>query len=208
MYVITVANPKGGTAKTTTAAYVAHALAAAGLDTLAIDADGENESLLRWSELGEWDLPVIALPSATLHKRIAAVAKPFDAVVIDTPPMDESAGGVVTSALRAASHVCVPCAPTAMDFDRIGAVRDLVGDLAPLRDELPAVAVLLTQVVASAASGAAYAELIAGAGLPVLPTRIPRLERFAQAFGGPVEPGVYADAAAELLELGPMEEIA
>ncbi len=50
---IVVANLKGGsTKKTTTAAFVLHALAEAGLPALGVDADGENESLLAWSETG------------------------------------------------------------------------------------------------------------------------------------------------------------
>ncbi|WP_235626114.1 nucleotide-binding protein [Mycobacteroides abscessus] len=46
---IVVANLKGGSTKTTTAAFMLHALAEAGLSALGVDADGENESLLSWS---------------------------------------------------------------------------------------------------------------------------------------------------------------
>ena len=60
---IVVANLKGGSTKTTTAAFVAHALAEAGLTVLCVDADGENESLLSWSEAGEWSIPVIGMRS-------------------------------------------------------------------------------------------------------------------------------------------------
>lgn len=205
--VIAVAFPKGGTAKTTTAAHLAHALQARGLNVLAIDADSENESLLRWSELAEWDLPVIALPSATLHKRLAGLVGPtVDAVVIDTPAMDHERG-IVTSALRAATHVLIPAAPTTMDFDRVGAVRDLLADLEPVREQPVRAGVLLTQVVSSAASGAVFADLIGGAGLPVLRTRIPRLERYAQAFGAPVEVVEYSYVADELLALDALEVV-
>ena len=49
---IVVANLKGGSTKTTTAAFILHALAESGLSVLGVDADGENESLLSWSEEG------------------------------------------------------------------------------------------------------------------------------------------------------------
>ena len=44
---IVVANLKGGSTKTTSAAFVLHALQEAGLTAIGVDADGENESLLR-----------------------------------------------------------------------------------------------------------------------------------------------------------------
>lgn len=205
MLIIAIANPKGGTAKTTTAAHVAHALHAAGQTVLAVDADAENESLLRWSDLvDEWQIPVVALPSANMHRSLPGLARDkFDAVVIDTPPMD-TAGGVVTSALRIATHVIVPSAPTTMDVDRIPAVIDMIDQVAPLRDEPPVVGVLLTQVVSSAAAGQVFTDLIGDMGVPVHRVRIPRLERYAQAFGRPVEPTVYIDVVRELLLFNPL----
>lgn len=70
---IVVANLKGGSTKTTTAAYISHALAEASLSVLAVDADGENESLLSWSEAGEWDIPVIGMPVSDLHRKLPGV---------------------------------------------------------------------------------------------------------------------------------------
>ncbi|WP_372476919.1 AAA family ATPase [Gordonia liuliyuniae] len=119
MNVIAVVNPKGGTSKTTTTAYLAHTLADSGRRVLVVDADGENESLLRWSDLAgdKWRVDVIALPSASLHNRLPGLTRGrFDDIVIDTPPMD-IAGGVITSALHAATHVVIPCAPTTIDVD-------------------------------------------------------------------------------------------
>lgn len=199
---ITVANLKGGTSKTTTSAYLLHAAHEQGMRVLGVDADQENESLLRWSELAEWDIPVIGLPVTTLHRQLAGIGGERDLAVIDTPPM-ESARGVVTSALRAATHLVVPMAPTTMDFDRLGAMLDLVSDVDPLRDEPLTVSVLLTQVVASAAAGQVFAELVAESSTPVLRSRVARLERFAQSFGQPIDRAsatAYGDALNELLE--------
>ncbi|WP_236738122.1 AAA family ATPase, partial [Mycobacteroides abscessus] len=92
---IVVANLKGGSTKTTTAAFMLHALAEAGLSALGVDADGENESLLSWSEAGGWSVPVIGLPVTDLHRKLPGIAGDrYDAVVIDTPPMKERRGVV------------------------------------------------------------------------------------------------------------------
>lgn len=55
--ILTVANLKGGTSKTTTAAYLAHALAELGQRVLVVDADPQG-SISRWAEMGEWTIPV------------------------------------------------------------------------------------------------------------------------------------------------------
>ncbi|WP_254368412.1 ParA family protein, partial [Mycobacteroides abscessus] len=118
---IVVANLKGGSTKTTTAAFMLHALAEAGLSALGVDADGENESLLSWSEAGGWSVPVIGLPVTDLHRKLPGIAGDrYDAVVIDTPPMKERRG-VVGSAIRLATHVVVPMAPTGMEYARLPA---------------------------------------------------------------------------------------
>lgn len=206
MLVIAVVNLKGGSTKTTTAAYLLHGLAESGLSVLGIDADPENESLLRWSELGEWAVPVAGLPVRDLHKKLHALTRGMDAVVIDTPPM-ESAKGIVTSALRAATHVVIPLSPTPMDFDRLGAVLDLISDVEPLRETPAVTAALLTRVVTGAASGDVYADAISDS-VQVLAARVGRLERFALAFGQPITSALntaYGDALGQLLELGESE---
>ena len=114
---IVVANLKGGSTKTTSAAFVLHALQEAGLTAIGVDADGENESLLRWSEAGEWTIPVIGLPVNDLHRKLPGiVGDRYDAVVVDTPPMKERLG-VVASAIRLATHVLVPMAPTGIEYE-------------------------------------------------------------------------------------------
>ncbi len=129
---IVVANLKGGSTKTTTSAFVLHALAEAGLSVLGVDADGENESLLSWSEAGEWSIPVIGMPVTDLHRKLPGIAGDrYEAVVIDTPPMKERRG-VVASAIRMATHVLVPMAPTGMEYARVPAICDLVDEAAAL----------------------------------------------------------------------------
>lgn len=173
---IVVANLKGGSTKTTTAAYVLHALAESGLSALAVDADGENESLLSWSEAGEWSLPVIGMPVADLHRKLpGVVGDRYDAVVIDTPPMKERRG-VVASAIRMATHVLVPMAPTGMEYARVPAIRELVDDAAALAaGDPPQLAVVLTRTVPNAASTEVYRQMLTDDGIRVLGPTVGRL---------------------------------
>ena len=98
---IAVANLKGGTGKTTSAVYLAHALAGDG-STLLIDSDPQG-SALSWSETaGDLPFPVIALPVTNIHRQIDALAGRYTHTVIDTPP-DHT--GIVASALRSAGLV-------------------------------------------------------------------------------------------------------
>lgn len=200
---IVVANLKGGSAKTTTAAFILHALAESGLSVLGVDADGENESLLSWSEAGEWSIPVIGMPVTDLHRKLPGVAGDrYDAVVIDTPPMKERRG-VVASAIRLATHVLVPMAPTGMEYARVPAIRELVDDAAALAaHDPPQLAVALTRTVPNAASTDVYRQMLGSDDVRVLGPTVGRLERYAQAFGLPITNAAataYGDIAAELL---------
>jgi chromosome partitioning protein len=204
MMTLVVANLKGGTSKTTTSAFLAHALHERGQRVLVVDADPQG-SALRWQEDADWPVPVVRLDSPKLHRTLPGiVGTRYDAVVIDTPPLSL---GIVASALRIATHVVIPMAPSPAEYERLPAVRELLDEAAALRaDELgPAVvAVLLTRAVAGAASTAVYRQLIAEDGMRVLRAEVRRLERFAQATGAPVSrasASAYGDALDELLEV-------
>ncbi|WP_373145963.1 nucleotide-binding protein [Mycobacterium marinum] len=202
---VVIANLKGGSTKTTTAAFVLHAMAEAGLPALGVDADGENESLLAWSEAGEWSIPVIGMPVADLHRKLPGViGDRYDAVVIDTPPMKERRG-VVASAIRMATHVLVPMAPTGMEYARISAIRELVEEAGALAITPPQLAVVLTRTVSNAASTDVYRQMLTDDGVRVLRPTVGRLERFAQAFGLPITNAAataYGDVADELTSIG------
>ena len=90
---IAVVNTKGGSAKTTTAAYLAHALAALGLRVLVVDADPQA-SAVRWSETGRWSIPAVGLATRLIHQQLPTLVAGQDGlvVVIDTPPLVEQAG--------------------------------------------------------------------------------------------------------------------
>jgi chromosome partitioning protein len=210
--VLAVVNRKGGTSKTTTAVFLAHALHEQGRTVLLVDADPQA-SALTWSETvaavaGEgFPFPVIALPTRELHKQLPdVIGNRFDAVVIDTPPLEERAG-IVASALRLATLAVVPVAPTPIEYQRLSQVREVVADTAAFRQDgnpVP-VAVLFTRVVPRATSTQVYREQAVQDGFFCFETSVGRLERFAQAFGDPVEDVTdtsYGDVATELAKKG------
>jgi chromosome partitioning protein len=200
MRVLVLVNLKGGSAKTTSTAFVAHRLAEQGRRVIVVDADPQG-SAMRWHGLADWPVPLLALPSTTLHRQLWGVVDPdrFDTVVIDTPPLEERAG-VVASALRVATDVLVPMAPTMMELDRVLPVWTAIEDATAVADTSPSVAVLLNRCVAQASSTAMIREALTGQGRRVLTAQIPRLEQYAQAFGAPVsQDTAYRDVAGELL---------
>jgi chromosome partitioning protein len=206
MLTIAVVNLKGGSAKTTTAAFLAAAFHEAGMRVIGVDADGENESLQHWQAAADLPWPVVGMAVPNLHKQLPGVAGDrYDVAVIDTPPM-RAQRGTVLSALRVATHVVVPMAATPIEYDRLAAVRQLVEESADLRPNgrPPLHAVLLTRVKPRAASTKVYREQITADGVTVLAAQVGSLERFAQAWGDPIVKASdtpYGDAATELLDL-------
>lgn len=204
MFVIPVVNLKGGTSKTTTAAYVAHALHESGWAVFGVDADPQG-SLLHWSGTAEFGFPVVGMADRRLHTRLdGVVGERADVAVVDTPPLEDH-GGIVYSALRRSTHVLTPVAPTPIEYERLPAVREALAEVAPLRGsgQPPAHHVVLTRTVAQAASTEAYREAIAADGDAVLRAHVPRREHYAQAYGDPIRgavDGPFGDAILELLD--------
>lgn len=202
--IITVSNLKGGSTKTTTAAFLAHALAEQGKRVLVVDADPQA-SITRWAEMADWTIPVRGMATGRLHVPGVGVdleAGGHDVVVIDTPPTEKERG-IVESAIRAATHVLVPLAPTSAEVERMPVVREMIDDLAHLGRHAapPQAAALFTRTNARAVANTEYRELLEAEGWRVLRSHVGQLQRFAQAFGGPIERAsatAYGDALAEL----------
>ena len=89
---IALVNLKPGTAKTTSAVWLAHAFHAAGHSVLLVDAD-PAASALEWSDLADgFPFRIVGLATRELHRRVAEFARPDDVVVIDAPQMEDHAG--------------------------------------------------------------------------------------------------------------------
>lgn len=206
MIVLTLANLKGGSTKTTSAVFGAHVLSERGMRVILVDADPQG-SALRWHEYAEgFPFPVVRLDSGRLHRDLDGITGDrYDVAVIDTPPLEDHKG-IVVSALRRATHVLVPCAPTPMEYERLRPTRAALQEAASLRkdDSEPASGVLLTRTIANAASTAVWRDSMIQDGWRVLAGSVGRLELFSQAYGGPVlraSATAYGDAVPELLGL-------
>lgn len=200
-------NLKPGTGKTTSAVWLAYAFHNLGRPVLLVDADPAG-SALTWSEMvaeetgdGGFPFRVAALPTRELHKRVGDVARPDDVVIIDAPQMEDHAG-IARSAMRWADHLVIPVAPNPIELDRMAPVSREIDDLGAVRRTDPRVSVLLNRVVSGATSGPDTRDALTDAGWHVLSTSIPRLELYAQSWGGSVrrtDGTAYQYAAEELL---------
>ena len=165
---IAVANLKGGTAKTTTAVYLARHLGA----TL-VDADPQGSAMM-WAEavvqeLGDF-VPVVHLPDPKLVDRLPRAER----LVIDCSPRDHR---ITDAALSLADLAVVPTATTSADMERTWATLDLAAKLGT-----PA-AVLLVRVRPWTRSFKAALEALADERALVLRARVPQREALAVAWG-------------------------
>lgn len=207
MKILAVCNLKGGTAKTTTAVFLAHAFSKMGENVVLVDADPQG-SASKWAEIveegdGVWPVQYLSMPERTIHKRLRNyMPEGTTVVVIDTPPFEDH-GGIVTSALRAADLAIISLAPTTMDFDRTIDIWDVIEDLEGVRDEPLKSHALLVKTVPNASSPKIISDALTERGHSVLNNHVPRREIIAQAYGAPVvNLGNYFDVALELRQAG------
>ncbi|WP_185845336.1 ParA family protein [Nonomuraea sp. WAC 01424] len=214
MSIWTVTNLKPGTAKTTSAVWLAHSLHERGHKVLLVGADpgGANLKLApafsdgmgsaeRWNARAPMPFDVISLATRDLHRTLPRLAADYAYAVVDSPPIEDHQG-IAVSALRAADVAVIPVAPTTVEVDRMAPVLHVVGEVNALRQADLAMCVLLNRCVANAASTGEAEDALTAQGYHVLQARIPRLELYAQSSGAPVlaRGTAYDGATGEILE--------
>jgi ATPases involved in chromosome partitioning len=117
--IITVANPKGGVGKTTTAIYIATILSKYG-KTKFQDTDPQG-SATYWVE----DIDSLPFDFEITNQRSVGKGAGYDYVVIDTPPQNAD---VVKTAIEVADFVIIPTSPSGIDLDRVHAVLEYVNE--------------------------------------------------------------------------------
>lgn len=178
--IITIAQQKGGSGKTTLAAHLAVALGAGNTRVALLDCDPQG-SLGEWFEaregtLGE-DATGLDFRTASgwgARREARSLARDYDIVVIDTPPKSDIES---RPAIEAASLVAVPVQPTPIDLWATQATLEMiakegVGSLIVINRALPRVA--LTQEMS---------EAIRALGHPAAETRLGNRVGFAASMG-------------------------
>ncbi len=136
--VLTIAQQKGGSGKTTLAINLAIEALYRGKKVAVVDTDPQG-SLGRWfmtrmDELGAPDLELSTASAWGVSYEVGKLADSFDLVIVDTPPKADSD---LRPALRAADLVVVPVAASHVDLWATEGVLDLAR-----RENRPALVVL------------------------------------------------------------------
>lgn len=195
---ICLVNLKPGTAKTTSAVWLAYAFHRRGLSVGLADAD-PGASALEWSDqAGGFPFKVGGFPMKDFHRRADDLTA--DVIIGDIPQVEDHAP-IARSAMRWANIRIIPVAPNPIELDRMSPMLDVLEDLEDVMRPGSQTCVLLNRVVSGAASGPAARRVLTRQGYDVLSTTIPRLEVFAQSFGAEPDTNTAYDAlATELLE--------
>ena len=176
--ILTIAQQKGGSGKTTLSAHIATALAYGKMRVAILDCDPQG-SLGEWLEEREMRLGAegtgLTFRTASgwgARREARALARDHDAVVIDTPPKTDTEA---RPAIEAGTLVVVPVQPSPMDVWACGSTIELAK-----AEGTPALLVL-NRVPPRAALTEEMAAALGEVGAPLAATRIGNRVGFAGA---------------------------
>ncbi len=170
-------NQKGGVGKSTLSIHVATALALRGSKVLLVDADPQH-SALDWQASRQRDplLPVVGLPTKTLHKEVAMHARNYDHIIIDGPPRVNE---LARAAIIASDIVLIPVNPSPYDVWAAAEIVQLLGEAAVYKEKLIAAFVVNRKIVGTAI-GRDVAGALAEYSVPVLESSVCQRVAFAE----------------------------
>ncbi len=205
---LTVGMLKGGSARTTSAVYLALAeYARTGKSVLLVDLDPGNGTAFEWcQDAGEsWPskVEVAYWPVTGLQRQVEKMAQQgrADSIVIDTG--NDSA--TLKAALAITDYLVIPLAPSGTESTRLTPTLEAAADIANKKHiEL---AILMNRIIPRTKSRRearlALEEMRLTPGREtVLTTEVPRLERIANAYGTVPELDPYDMVLEEISRLG------
>ncbi len=197
--IVSFANLKGGTGKTTSAICVACVLADRGDSVLVIDSDPQGSAVL-WAETAtELPFATVGVPSAAVARQARDLAARYDHVVIDTPPGHPN---ITSAALSVSDVVVVPVTTGSVDLVRYGATCELIDTAQVINEHLRGVALLTKTRAGTASRRDVRAALIEVGLLPVADVEIPLREAIAGAEGTVPDTSLYVEFTDAVVALG------
>lgn len=193
--IISVVNTKGGTAKTTTAIYLACEFAQRGKTTTVIDLDQQG-SASDWADRASNANDPLPFPVRdTNFKRLGSLAmeaaEQGGVAIIDTPPGDPRA---IDAAIDVADFVVVPSQASSIEIAR-------VWETLPSLEGRPH-GVLITSARLGTKHLEQAVDMLEAHGAPVFRTKIPIRESIRATFGKtPESTSGYADVVQEIEEV-------
>lgn len=184
MYVISFANPKGGTGKTTAALLLAEQLTRAGATVVMLDCD-PNQNIVTWGkereEAGK-DTPfrIIARPPEDqVVETIDSLEGDVDYVIVD---LEGTAAQIVTFVLSRTDLAVIPFEPTPMETRQAARAVGLVKSTARMMRRPIPFTLLFTRTNAAFATSDERDVRASTSELPVLPISLVRRAAYTRIF--------------------------
>lgn len=195
--ILTVSNLKGGSGKTTSTMFLAHAFTSLGRNVTVIDACPSGAAALWSRDAKESDNPLpfeaLSLPNKDLDQRLPGLIQDSHDAIIDTPPAESA---ITASAIKAADFVLIPSNARPEDVRQAEIIAKQALELGK-----PS-AVAFVRVRPQETSMVVCEELLGNAGVAVFESRVNELMAVAWSAGQRLnDTKPYDELAKEILEI-------
>lgn len=203
--IISLVNQKGGVGKTTAAINLASGLAEAGNRTLVVDSDPQG-SVVQWQSIADGEeFEAVHLPDPELKKKIKALRRRYDYIVIDSPPAIEE---ITRAVIEVSNLAIIPIAPSPLDIWSSKETIDLVDALGKRYRQLKA-NILIYRKITGTRLGREARDAMHSYDVGILKTEISQRIAYVEAMIAGLSILKYAPLSAAAVEIRSLcEEIA